>query len=191
MRAEERGAPSASLLEAAALLPGTPGPAVSCRWGQRHRVAPALPQLPPQSSPSPEPRAPAGLRAAPAPPPELLRPRLLLSCMSYFLYSFPPLFFPPPFAPLSPTSPFSPPFFSSFLFFCFFSSSTSRLPRAAARWDGAVGCSRWRAAGRGARGSSPGSRPARGVRAGTQPRAEGRGARGRAGRPCCAARTRL
>lgn len=120
MRAEERGAPSASLLEAAALLPGTPGPAVSCRWGQRHRVAPALPQLPPQSSPSPEPRAPAGLRAAPAPPPELLRPRLLLSCMSYFLYSFPPLFFPP-LRPVVPHLSLLPPilFLFSVLLFLF------------------------------------------------------------------------
>ena len=109
-------------------------------------------------------------------------------CMSSFLASFPPLFSPPPTAPHPPP----PPFFSSFLFFCFFPSSSSRLPRAAARGDGAVGCSRWRAARRGARGSSPGSRQARGVRAGTHnhaPRAGG--ARGRAGRPCCAAGTRL
>lgn len=191
MRAEERGAPSASLLEAAALLPGTPGPAVSCRWGQRHRVAPALPSFPHKA---PTARSRALLQGSE------LRQRLPPSCSGPGFCFFACLIFStpsrrssssPPFAPLPPTSPFSPPFFSSFLFFCFFSSSTSRLPRAAARWDGAVGCSRWRAAGRGARGSSPGSRPARGVRAGTQPRAEGRGARGRAGRPCCAARTRL
>lgn len=53
------------------------------------------------------------------------------------------------------------------LFFCFFSFCSSCLSRAAARGDGVVGSSgRW-AACRGAFGSSPGSRQARGVRAGT------------------------
>lgn len=99
------------------------------------------------------------------------------------------LFFSTPFATL--LLPFSLhlsllfPHSSSFLFFCFFSFCSSCLARAAARGDGVVGSSgRW-AACRGAFGSSPGSRQARGVRPGTcnhAPRA-GAGAGGSRAQP--------
>lgn len=92
---------------------------------------------------------------------ELLR-SCFCFCMSYFLDSLcrsSPCPFPPPL----PSLPHS----SSFLFFCFFSFCSSCLSRAAARGDGVVGSSGQWAACRGAFGSSPGSRQARGVRPGT------------------------
>lgn len=142
------------------------------RWGRGGaRLRPS--RVPPPRIP--QPGAPAGDRAAPAPP--LRAAPATAFAFACLTFSTPSRHSsrPPPTAPHPPP----PPFFSSFLFFCFFPSSSSRLPRAAARGDGAVGCSRWRAARRGARGSSPGSRQARGVRAGTHnhaPRAGGRGA---------------
>lgn len=105
---------------------------------------------------------------------ELLR-SCFCFCMSYFLNSLchsSPCPFPPPL----PSFPHS----SSILFFCFFSFCSSCLSRAAARGDGVVGSSGQWAACRGAFGSSPGSRQARGVRPGTcnhAPRAGAGGSR--------------
>uniref|UniRef100_A0A674HSQ7 non-specific serine/threonine protein kinase n=1 Tax=Taeniopygia guttata TaxID=59729 RepID=A0A674HSQ7_TAEGU len=90
------------------------------------------------------------------------------SCSGH-VFAFACLIFSTPFATL-PTSPLH---FSLLLpilplFFCFFPFCSSCLSRAAARGDGVVGSSgRW-AACRGAFGSSPGSRQARGVRAGDE-----------------------
>lgn len=90
------------------------------------------------------------------------------SCSGH-VFAFACLIFSTPFATLLPAPslhlsllfPILP------LFFCFFSFCSSCLSRAAARGDGVVGSSgRW-AACRGAFGSSPGSRQARGVRPGT------------------------
>lgn len=120
MRAEERGAPSASLLEAAALLPGTPGPAVSCRWGQRHRVAPALPSFPHKA---PTARSRALLQGSE------LRQRLPPSCSGPGFCFFACLIFstpsrrsssPPPSPrcpPPLPSPPHSFPLFCSFVSF--------------------------------------------------------------------------
>lgn len=92
---------------------------------------------------------------------ELLRSRFCF-CMSYFSRLPLPLFS----CPFPSASPFSSPILP-LLFFCFFSFCSSCLAQAAARGDGVVGSSgRW-AACRGAFGSSPGSRQARGVRPGT------------------------
>lgn len=90
-----------------------------------------------------------------------------LSCSAH-VFAFACLIFSTPFATFpAPSLHFSLLFPILPLFFCFFSFCSSCLSRAAARGDGVVGSSgRW-AACRGAFGSSPGSRQARGVRAGT------------------------
>lgn len=118
--------------------------------------------------------APGAVRTVPreCPPQSQTRAAPVMFLLLHVLFSRLPL--PLLSLPLPSTSPFSSPFF----LFCFFSFCSSCLSRAAARGDGGVGSSgRW-AARRGARGSSPGGRPARGVRAGTRnhaPRAGGRG----------------
>lgn len=98
------------------------------------------------------------------------------SCSGH-VFAFACLIFSTPFATFpAPSLHFSLLFPILPLFFCFFSFCSSCLLRAAARGDGVVGSSgRW-AACRGAFGSSPGSRQARGVRAGTRNHAPGAGA---------------
>lgn len=90
------------------------------------------------------------------------------SCSGH-VFAFACLIFSTPFATLLP----APSLHLSLLFpilpvfFCFFSFCSSCLSRAAARGDGVMGSSGQWAACRGAFGSSPGSRQARGVRPGT------------------------